>query len=153
ATAPHLVRDMFTVPLVSDEDKVLRTWGFHTLLCYPLLAGKRITGAIQLMARRTNAISNDSLNLLGEMSDELALALQNAVRFERLSTMAVTDGLTGLHNRRFCEEYVRKQITAAQRAKRSCGFLLLDIDHFKRYNDQFGHAAGDIVLRGVAAVL
>jgi diguanylate cyclase (GGDEF)-like protein len=153
ARTPQLVRDAFAASLESDEDRVLRTWGFHTLLCYPLLSGKRISGALQLMGRRTNAIGTEGLALLAALADELALALQNAVVFERLSTMAVTDGLTGLHNRRFCEEFVRKHISAAERTRRQCGFLLLDVDHFKNFNDTFGHAAGDKILRGVAGVL
>lgn len=153
AGVPQLVRDMFTAGLESDEDRVLRTWGFHTLLCQPLLAGKRVTGGLQLMSRRTGSLSDEALALMDGLSDELALALQNAITFDRLSTMAVTDSLTGLHNHRFCEEFVRKHLMAAQRSKRNCGFLLVDIDHFKIFNDRFGHQAGDAVLRGVAAAL
>lgn len=153
AGVPHLVRDLFTVGLESDEDKVLRTWGFHGMLCFPLLAGTRVVGGLLLLSRRTGAISADVLALLNSFGNELALALQNALTFDRLSTMAVIDALTGLHNRRFCEEFVRKHLLAAQRTKRSCGFLLLDIDHFKGFNDRFGHAAGDLVLRGVASVV
>jgi len=153
AGAPQLVRDMFTAGLESDEDRVLRTWGFHTLLCQPLLAGKRVAGGLQLMSRRTGSLSDEALALMEALSDELALALQNAITFDRLSTMAVTDSLTGLHNHRFCEEFVRKHLMAAQRSKRNCGFLLVDIDHFKGFNDRFGHQAGDAVLRGVATAL
>ena len=153
AGAPQVVRDMFTAGLESDEDRVLRTWGFHTLLCQPLLAGKRVAGGLQLMSRRTGSLSDEALALMEALSDELALALQNAITFDRLSTMAVTDSLTGLHNHRFCEEFVRKHLMAAQRSKRSCGFLLVDIDHFKGFNDRFGHQAGDAVLRGVATAL
>jgi diguanylate cyclase (GGDEF)-like protein len=123
------------------------------VLCFALRSGKRSVGALQLMSRRADAINDDGLAILHALGDELALALQNAVTFDRLSTMTVTDTLTGLHNRRFCEEFVRKQLMGAQRAQRGCGFLLIDIDDFKPFNERFGQAAGDAVLRGIASAL
>lgn len=151
--APRRVVDAWEAPLQSEADTLLRTWGFRSVLCYPLLSGKRIIGGMQLMSRQAGAITDEGMALLDALRDELALALQNAVTFDRLSTMTVTDGLTGLHNRRFCEEFVRKQVMGAQRTRRGCGILLIDIDHFSSFNEQFGRPAGDAVLRRVAAVL
>ncbi|HWE62725.1 MAG TPA: sensor domain-containing diguanylate cyclase [Chloroflexota bacterium] len=153
AGTAQLTGDIFAMGLESEEDKVLRTWGFYSVLCYPLLSGKRVVGGMQLMSRRTGAMTNDGLALLDALNDELALALQNAVTFDRLSTMTITDALTGLHNRRFCEEFVRKQLMAAQRSKRGCGCLLIDIDHFQSFNERFGRVAGDAVLRSVASMV
>jgi diguanylate cyclase (GGDEF)-like protein/PAS domain S-box-containing protein len=71
----------------------------------------------------------------------------------RLTELTLTDHLTKLHNRRAFLDQLEVQLEQAARTARSLSLLILDIDHFKEYNDQFGHLAGDDVLRGVADVL
>jgi len=69
----------------------------------------------------------------------------------RIVEMAITDELTGLHNRRYIGQRLREELSRSQRTGRPCSCILFDIDFFKRVNDTHGHAAGDEVLRGVAA--
>ena len=71
----------------------------------------------------------------------------------RLATLAIEDGLTGLANRRRFDERLEEEWTRACRERTSLGLLLIDIDHFKTYNDEYGHPAGDACLRAVAAIL
>jgi diguanylate cyclase (GGDEF)-like protein len=71
----------------------------------------------------------------------------------RLEVLAVTDGLTGLKNRRAFQEKLQEEVRRVARYSASLSLLLLDVDHFKQFNDTFGHLAGDSVLRGVARLL
>jgi diguanylate cyclase (GGDEF)-like protein/PAS domain S-box-containing protein len=80
---------------------------------------------------------------------ERALQKANA----KLEELATRDGLTGLFNRRAFQERLEDAVADARRAKQSLSLLMLDVDHFKQYNDAFGHPAGDAVLRRVARVL
>jgi diguanylate cyclase (GGDEF)-like protein len=85
-----------------------------------------------------------------------ALACQNAVLEQqnaRLAARAVTDGLTGLSNRRHFDEALRTALSFARRHDQPLSLVLLDVDHFKSYNDAFGHLAGDEVLCAVAEIL
>jgi diguanylate cyclase (GGDEF)-like protein len=69
----------------------------------------------------------------------------------RIVEMAITDELTGLHNRRYIGQRLGEELARSRRNGRACSCILFDIDFFKRVNDTHGHAAGDQVLRGVAA--
>lgn len=72
---------------------------------------------------------------------------------EELERLSRTDGLTGLPNRRHLMETLEKEVRRAQRNNRPFSLLMIDVDHFKKYNDTFGHLAGDDVLKGLATVL
>jgi PleD family two-component response regulator len=87
------------------------------------------------------------------MGDAMSLALSSIDLRERLRNLALRDGLTNLYNRRFLEEMLERLCTDAERRKTSVAAIMLDLDHFKMVNDQHGHAAGDAVLREVAAAI
>ena len=69
---------------------------------------------------------------------------------EEIYRMTIMDGLTGAYNRRYVQEYLEREVARAHRYNRALSVIMLDIDHFKRVNDQFGHLAGDFVLREVS---
>ena len=73
--------------------------------------------------------------------------------FERSYRMTVTDPLTGVYNKRFLEQVIEREVARARRHDRDLGLLMLDLDHFKNINDEYGHQAGDAVLREVSKVL
>jgi len=83
---------------------------------------------------------------------QIALSLANLRLRETLRDQSIRDALTGLFNRRFMEESLDRELQRAARKKRSLAVLFLDLDHFKRFNDTFGHDAGDAVLRRMAEV-
>jgi diguanylate cyclase (GGDEF)-like protein/putative nucleotidyltransferase with HDIG domain len=93
---------------------------------------------------------DDMLELLAELNSKTSELEQARLIAEQLAT---TDALTGLHNRRAVSEILSREVVRAGREKHSPGLLMLDIDHFKRINDQYGHATGDEALRVVAARL
>jgi diguanylate cyclase (GGDEF)-like protein len=87
------------------------------------------------------------------VSDHLALALANLRLRESLHDLSVRDPLTGLYNRRFMEDSLRREGRRADRHELSLGIVMLDVDHFKRLNDHHGHETGDQVLREIGAFL
>ena len=72
---------------------------------------------------------------------------------QKLQSLAITDGLTGLHNHRAFQDHLEEQFQTAMRNKQPLALILMDVDHFKHYNDTYGHQAGDEVLRQVAQIL
>ena len=123
-----------------------------------LLAVTRQVHEGDLTARTGFAPGREELSRLGAALDEMVQTLQD--RDERLNTalrqlaeQATTDPLTGLQNRRSIQKQLEQELMRARRAQRSLAVILLDIDHFKRFNDTWGHQAGDEVLKCVAEVV
>jgi diguanylate cyclase (GGDEF)-like protein len=88
--------------------------------------------------------------LRNQLAAQLEAVTEQRVRADNLYELAVLDPLTGLYNRRFVEERLRVEIARAERYRDPLMVLLLDLDDFKKINDRFGHAAGDLVLKEVA---
>jgi diguanylate cyclase (GGDEF)-like protein len=102
--------------------------------------------------------------LADDCIDELLCRLEALLRLKRahdavlarereLARLSMTDPLTGLYNRRLLEERLREELVRSKRFGDPLSMLMIDLDHFKRINDRFGHPAGDEVLKGIAAVL
>lgn len=91
--------------------------------------------------------------LAATVADNIALALANVQLRESLRLQAVRDPLTGLYNRRYMQEFLERELHSARRKQRPLAVLMLDLDHFKRYNDNFGHAMGDKALALVGETL
>ena len=87
------------------------------------------------------------------VTEHISLALANIRLRETLREQSIRDALTGLYNRRLLEESLRRELSRAARKERSLAVVVLDIDHFKQFNDTCGHDAGDLVLREVAGVV
>ncbi len=102
---------------------------------------------LQSKNRALETAKDDLEQKVKERTVELELANQ------RLSQLAVTDGLTGLYNHRFFQEELRQFAERAHRSGSPCSLLMIDVDHFKHYNDKHGHPAGDEALRVVAACI
>ena len=103
------------------------------------------SAAIRVASR--SELASDFLAHLGVVA---AICIENAVNRARLVRSGLTDFLTGFHNRRYLHARLREELARAQRARQSVACLMIDVDHFKRINDQYGHLAGDAVLREVA---
>ncbi|KKU11444.1 MAG: GAF domain/GGDEF domain protein, partial [Parcubacteria group bacterium GW2011_GWC2_45_7] len=87
------------------------------------------------------------------IASHTAIAISNAGAYLQMEKMATTDGLTGLFNHRYFQNKLSKEIDRADRYKERLSLLLVDIDHFKRVNDTYGHPAGDKILKGVSKIL
>lgn len=115
-------------------------------LALPLLAGPRVVGALLVARRRAQPFADQERQVAGMVATQAAMALQNA-------RLATTDALTGLYNRRYFEQALAFECERARRIGRPIGLVIADVDHFKAFNEQHGHPAGDAVLREVAATL
>ena len=87
------------------------------------------------------------------VAEQIAVAVANLNLREALRAEAVRDPLTGLYNRRYMQEFLERELHSARRKHRPLAVMMLDLDHFKRYNDNFGHSAGDQALAAVGEIL
>jgi diguanylate cyclase (GGDEF)-like protein len=101
----------------------------------------------------TESCRNSRQQLAISAASQIALSLASLQLRETLREQAIRDPLTGLFNRRFLEQSLERELQLAARKKQSIAVLFLDLDHFKRFNDTFGHDAGDMVLQSLANLL
>ena len=122
-------------------------------LCIPLVAQGETLGIVCLVAEASESlnapvsISESNMRLAVSMAEQAALSFANIKLRERLRAQAIRDPLTGLFNRRYLDEYLEREVSNAIRKHRFLGIIMLDVDRFKKFNDMFGHDAGDTVLK------
>ncbi|MGO8762518.1 MAG: diguanylate cyclase [Desulfobaccales bacterium] len=128
-------------------------------LCVPLTAQGTSQGLlhIRFLTCATQGREAGELDakqrLAVALAENLALALANLKLRETLQNQAIRDPLTGLYNRRYLEETMDRELHRSRRLKAHLGVVMMDLDHFKDFNDTFGHAAGDALLSALAGVL
>ena len=124
-------------------------------LCVPLSAQNEILGNLHISSKNHREIElvDEGQKFIEEIANSFALALGNLRLREKLHILSIRDPLTGLFNRRYLDETLPREINRAERSKGSLGVLLFDIDHFKKFNDTYGHDAGDLVLKNMADVI
>jgi diguanylate cyclase (GGDEF)-like protein/PAS domain S-box-containing protein len=129
-------------------------------LCVPMVAQGKTIGVLHLefesaKLRRdsgTESFQNSRQRLAISAASQIALSLASLQLRETLREQSIRDPLTRLFNRRFLEESFERELQVASRKQQSISVLFLDLDHFKRFNDTFGHDAGDMVLQSLADV-
>lgn len=122
-------------------------------ICIPISAQGIVQGAIYFQRSHLSSFIESEQQLLSNFSSQIALALANMRLKETLKDQTVRDTLTGLFNRRFMEENLQQIISNAERKNTQFGIVMLDIDHFKQFNDRHGHDAGDAILREIGQLL
>jgi diguanylate cyclase (GGDEF)-like protein len=125
----------------------------QSLLAVPLIAKDRVIGVMSAQQVRPYAYNEDNLRLLSAIAAQAALALENARLHEEVSERAVRDSLTGAFNHGTLIARLGAAIEAAGAAREPVGLIMLDVDHFKAFNDRWGHQAGDAALRAVVAAI
>jgi diguanylate cyclase (GGDEF)-like protein/PAS domain S-box-containing protein len=143
----HVVEDVDVGPICPHL--------IHTVpapyVCLPLMAKGDILGLLHLKnAFRTNGSGNQEIADLKQMattlSEYLSLSIANVKLSESLSRQSIQDPQTGLYNRRFMEESLQREINRAARKQTPIGIIMADLDHFKKFNDVYGHGAGDKII-------
>jgi diguanylate cyclase (GGDEF)-like protein/PAS domain S-box-containing protein len=126
----------------------------HSYLCVPILAQGEPVGILHLRATdQTPQLDPNELSFRTTFAGQIGLSMANMKLKEELRRQSVRDVLTGLYNRRYLDEVLDREMRRATRASQSLGVLMVDLDHFKHFNDAHGHDAGDVVLREAAAFL
>ncbi|MCB4791880.1 MAG: sensor domain-containing diguanylate cyclase [Elusimicrobia bacterium] len=126
---------------------------FRSLVAVPLEINEKLWGVLRGESLQKNTFDESDLRLLSILGGITSLALNNANLYERTQELAITDGLTGLYVQSYFKERLAEEILRSQDHKLSLSVIILDIDHFKKFNDTYGHAAGDAVLRQIANIL
>lgn len=123
-------------------------------LCIPLTAHGNTIGIMHLYFGQGDIKIDPIIEQLAfSVSEHLGLALANLSLQEKLRSQALSDPLTGLFNRRFFEQKLEEHSMNSATSEQPLSLLMLDLDHFKRFNDNFGHDAGDFVLKEISALL
>lgn len=124
-------------------------------ICSPLITHGEMLGLLHLQADWPAESNRPAarIDLAQEFAERIALALANFNMRESLRVQSIRDALTGLYNRRFLDETLALEEQRARRDGDSVGIVMLDIDHFKQFNDTFGHDAGDALLRELGSFL
>jgi diguanylate cyclase (GGDEF)-like protein len=123
-------------------------------LCAPLTAQNEGLGLLYIEPDAPALARGEALRLLAaSAAEQLALGIANMRMREQLRSQSIRDVLTGLYNRRFLEESAERELHLARRRKVPLAVIMLDVDHFKRFNDAHGHESGDEVLRAVGALI
>ena len=125
----------------------------QSFLMVPLLAGTDVLGVIRLNSRQANAFQEYDQDILTTLANQTAMALDNALLVQQIHDMAVRDGLTGVYNHRYFQEKLAEELAKAERYNKDLSLLLLDVDHFKKFNDNYGHQEGDRVLKIVSDIV
>jgi diguanylate cyclase (GGDEF)-like protein len=122
-------------------------------LTLPLTVEGEILGCISLNSDQPNAFDAQDLQFLSVIGYQMAATLKHFQRFSSIKNIAIFDTLTGLHNRRFFEERLGVETQKSFYGSTPLSLVMVDIDHFKKVNDTFGHAGGDQVLCKISSLL
>jgi diguanylate cyclase (GGDEF)-like protein len=153
--SPLLVRN-------TDTDRRVRNlkrghYKTKSFISYPITLGQKKLGVINLTDRMGGAsYESKDLLVLEMMAPQLALIIDRTEWFkkaEQYQQMSLTDALTGLPNRRYLEERLFEEVERSKRHGTPLCFMLIDVDHFKKYNDIYGHTNADLVLIKTASIL
>lgn len=125
-----------------------------SLFAYPLVIKEEVIGALMIMDHQFKHISEEEVNIFSGIAHQASIAIQNALNLKEEKQRADTDGLTGLYNRRYFNEKIEELVyETLQKPGSNLSLILLDVDNFKKYNDTFGHPAGDQLLKKLARVV
>jgi diguanylate cyclase (GGDEF)-like protein len=152
--SPLLVEDMhndFRFDL--EKIKIKDAREVSSLVSAPFVSEHKFLGILRLDNSRSNYYSQDDLRFLVAICDLGAVALENGELYLKTEDLAIHDGLTGLYRKGYFMERLNEEVKRSLRQNSTFSLLMLDVDFFKKYNDTFGHTAGDLVLQEMSEVM
>ena len=127
-----------------DSCEFKGTAGSYT--CFPLKISDEVAGTVSIDSEDKYFFTNEIIDLVKEIINIASPVFAKLILIETNRELALTDSLTGIHNRRFMYEFVKREIVRASRNSTALSFAILDVDKFKNINDNYGHSIGDIML-------
>lgn len=118
-----------------------------------LKAQNSVIGVLGMDSNKKHGLSVDDMDLMAILSHQIAAGIERSRYFEKIQQLSEIDGLTGLYNHRVFHEKLRHEVNRRGRTGKPLSLIMLDIDHFKQFNDAYGHQAGDAVLREIAEII
>ena len=142
------------IPTITDEQlsTILDKEYCKSMIIIPLSCMNRDFGWFVVFSSRDELATSET-DFLSIFAKQIEMAITIAHLFSTVKEQAVTDGLTGLYNRRYFEEYLRKEVTRANRQKQAFSLIGLDLDFLKQINDKYGHSYGDLAIKTLADVI
>jgi len=158
---PVIIQDAQKDPVMKDVRDIIAPLGIKSILVIPIFFREEIIGTLALRTSRANhAFTKREIELCVALANASSHALYNAFLYQKLcrekaglEKLAVTDYLTGIYNIRYFYARLEEEFSRAERYQMPLSCIMLDIDHFKRINDSYGHRIGDLVLREFAQLV
>lgn len=146
--------EIIYVPNVAKDKRYIDS-GCDTVteIAIPLIGEGRLLGVFNIETGELRHYRQHDLELFQSLANQIAMTILHAEHVKTIQTQAITDGMTGLYNYRYFRSLLHQEIKRAKRYQRPLAMLMLDIDHFKKYNDAYGHQAGDAILKQVAYLI
>lgn len=144
---PLLIQDSIPEDEISAQEGNNPKEIIRSALVAPLILGEDVLGALSLESPNTNAFNQVDLDLISSFAATVTAAIRNAQLHTEVQRQAITDPLTELYNRRGFFEIGEHEIERAHRFSRPLVAMMVDVDHFKNINDEFGHSIGDRILQ------
>jgi len=149
---PLLIADIENHPLFKKRS--LKKYSSSSLLTVPLKIKGKVMGVLNVNNKQPAGVfTAEDQNLLTLFANQASVLIENANLYENMERLATTDGLTGLAVHRHFQETLDEELRRAKRFQRPLSLMMMDIDHFKKVNDTYGHQAGDLVLKTVSEIL
>ncbi len=125
----------------------------QSLALIPIYFKGKVVGVLHVDTSHRYRFSQDEITILSLVANQAAIAIENASLYREMEEKLKIDGLTGVYNHRHFQEALHSELERAQRYHYPLSLAMVDVDHFKKFNDRFGHPRGDQVLKELASVL
>jgi len=150
-------RSLVVIPDLATDERYLAYKGKlpakGSMLSLPLMSRNRLCGVLNLHKSHADGFDDAAITFAQAVASQAAISIENAQLYKQAKEQSITDELTGLANRRHFKEILKREVTQAQRYASYISIVIIDIDHFKKFNDWHGHLQGDVVLKQVAKLL
>ena len=150
---PTIVNDTARDPRFARKFDTKTQFETRSILCAPLISRGRTIGVVEIINRCGARFTQADLELLLTLVEPCAIAIENAILFQRTEQLTITDDLTKLFNSRYLNLYIGREIKRCKRHGIPLSVIFLDLDGFKSVNDQHGHLAGSRTLTEVGGIL
>jgi diguanylate cyclase (GGDEF)-like protein len=155
--APILVfREPLLCADINKHNELIRIFDgipIRALFVFPIIVASEVAGALLISTDQNLLLPESEVQILNNIAGQAGVALQNIASLNEVKQQADTDGLTGLYNRRYFNEKIEELVDRAKEEGGYLSLIMMDVDNFKKYNDTFGHPAGDQLLKTVAGVV